>query len=1067
VNVSNHVIAHTISDYYAQISGGAISAYSLNLTGSLSAGTGDVGDLMAANVTSGDLSALNTSTPMANIGTLRVTGNSTFHSPVSVDGALTVHGVSWLGNTDVSSLTSTGQSNVSGILFAQKNVQVTNSLTVQGNTRVFGDVTFNSSLVVGGNLTVHDQAQILHDLMVQHELSTQNLTVTGMANLASLQVSGWVNVTGTVRVSQDVNANNGRFGGSLMAHDGNVMENFSGKGSLTVGGFLSAVKLATLNGNLNVNTNENVQKFVTVDGTASFGKNLNVQGNLSAAANVTSGATFTAVDAMFDTLSVDAGTIQTLTSTFITSNNLVATDATIGNSFVSGMSTLGTLVVKASTTLTDSTANDMTGKTVEAGNATITNLEVTGNGQFVNVQVKTMITAGEPSRDTFFGAFENSFTDELKFGMLDGTRGNISDLMGESLTYTSIKGVNLMLKNLTAQTAVIQWADITNGTIETLTSNWTDIDWIWATTLEYDTLDAQNGWLTRVDAADIHSGWVNATQSWITNMTAMEITAEMLMGANATIPSLTASRDWTHNLWTTSGTIENLWSTTAWATNLHGNSITSDTGTVNQLQSTMGMTKTFDATESIRASWLWAKETNTNTLEAKSLRVDSTGMFQNVTLYQNLWVQNETTLQNGSLSSNTVLASLDVVSDADLLAGFSATETGFFTDLSVKRVTITDTFQANAADLGTATLGLFSVSNATTVNGFFNATKDSSLGGNLVVVGTTQFQTGSFTRIGTALITTTDMEAFNLNVAEGTFGDVTVGDFTANRAVQFERSISLAPLLGDISGATNSLFMQIAPTTFTATSQGTTFDVNTFSYLHTGNASIDALVVTTSSNASVAALRFKGDGSIDLMDGDVLFNDLNIQGGMVFENENNIAWPMKAATPNVSLAQGGSSAFYTYSQFQDRDLGAPGAAQNPTRFHAPTAATDLLTVTPGHYRVSGTVYFAPVGAVNTSLVAIGMASVGAWMGTQSNASSSPFWMASCVANFNLVPGSTWGGSCSFSDVLVVNKGETVTLCTAASWPFSSVPSAQMLTVTSRSTIQVAEYFERTSEGLSA
>jgi len=1065
VNVSETVIATTISDYYAVINDGGIVAYTLNLTGPLMAATADVGELWADNVTAEDLTALETQIPKVTTESLRATGNSSqFHSWATIQGKLTVSGPSQTGNLEAVSLTTTGQTEVKNIAFAQTSLYVTEDLDISGNTRIFGDFLLNNTFSVGQTLQINDEVQVQQNLGVQYELSTWNLNSSGSVEATTLHVADWVNVSSNAHSAHNVNAENGYFGGSLSSDNVNVMENFQGNGALNVGGYLTGVKLATLNGQFNVNGNENVGTWFTVDGTASFARDLNVKGSLSASVDVRSGATLSAVDAMFSTLSVDTGSLETLTATFVTATNLVATDATIGKSFTSGVTTLNTLVVKSSTTLNDATANSIVGKSVNAGNITTAELTVTGHGEFQNAQVKTLITAGKPSSTSAYGAFQDGFTDSLKFVKLMSDTGAVTNVDGDHLNYTTIQGVNLWLQNLTANSAIIQNAQVSNATIESLLSNSTSIDWIWANVVDYHTLGATNGWLKDVDADNTWTTNLNATDASIDALTANTIQTQDLVGSHATVDTLYADKAWLNNLHSTTGTFMNLWSTTTTATDLKGVSVTSDTGTVTKLTSTTGVSSTFDVVKTIDSSWLWSTTVEVSTLETKPLRVNGETWLHNVTLQKNLSVDNDTTLQNGTIAGTTVVADLYVVQESSL-HGLGVTGTAFLTDLSVKRVTITGDFQGNEAALGASTVTTLIVNNSTQLEAFLDVKGDSDLAGNLVVLGTTQFQTGSFSRIGTAIITTTEMEAFNLNAAEGTFGEISASDFNLNRAAIFDRSISLAPMQADGSGATHSLFMQIAPTTLTATASNKTFPVNTLSILHTGDALVDALVVTTAKDPSLVGVRFMGDGSIDLMDGDILFDDLEVNGGIQFENENNIAYQKSATPPSLVLAQGGSGVFYSYSQLQDRDLGAPGSAFTPSRFSQPNNTQDLLTVSAGHYRVSGSVYFAPTGTANTSLVAVTQAWVSAWVGTSSNTSATPAWTTSCWANFNTVAGSTWGGSCSFRDVLVVKKGQTMTLRASASWPFSSVPALDSLAVGAMSTVAVAEYFQRTSEGL--
>eukprot|EP01099_Mayorella_cantabrigiensis_P008321 TRINITY_DN776_c0_g1_i7.p1 TRINITY_DN776_c0_g1~~TRINITY_DN776_c0_g1_i7.p1 ORF type:complete len:773 (+),score=160.83 TRINITY_DN776_c0_g1_i7:39-2321(+) len=719
VNVSNTVIATTISDYYAVINDGGIVAYTLNLTGPLSAATADFGNLNAANLTSEDLTALETEIPKVTTNSLRATGNSShFLSWATIQGKLTVSGSSQTGDLEAVSLTTTGQTEVKEIIFAETSLHVTRNLDVYGNTRVFGDLLLNDTFSIGRTLQVNDEVQVRQNLGVQYELTTMNLNSSGSIQAGSLHVADWVNVTTNARAGQNVNAQNGYFNGHLASDNVNVMENFQGSGALNVDGYLTAVKLATLEGQLNINGNENVGTWVTVDGTGSFAKDLNVKGSLWAGADVRSGATLSAVDAMFSTLSVDTGSLENLTATFVTATNLVATDATIGKSFTSGVTTLNTLVVKSTTTLTDATAASIVGKSVNAGNITTTDLTVTGHGEFVNAQVKTMIKAGKPSASSDFGSFQDGFTDSLKFGMLTSESGNVTHVDGQHLSYTTIQGVNLWVHNLTAESAVIQNARVTNGTIEFLLSNSTTIDSIWAMNVDYHTLTAKNGWLHQVDAVNTQTTNVNSTNSTIDALTSTTVNVTDLMGTNATVDTLRVDKAWLTKLYSSNGTFQNLWSTTTTATSLKGSMVTSDTGDIATLTSTTGMTSTFDL-KTLDTNWLWSHTmVNTSTLEAKSLGVTGQAWIQNVTLQKDLWVEGETTLQNGTIAGATVVASLDVVQDSQLL-GWGNTGTAFLTDLSVKRVTITSDFQANEAALGSSTVTTLVVNNSTTLEGFF------------------------------------------------------------------------------------------------------------------------------------------------------------------------------------------------------------------------------------------------------------------------------------------------------------------------------------------------------------
>jgi len=237
--------------------------------------------------------------------------------------------------------------------------------------------------------------------------------------------------------------------------------------------------------------------------------------------------------------------------------------------------------------------------------------------------------------------------------------------------------------------------------------------------------------------------------------------------------------------------------------------------------------------------------------------------------------------------------------------------------------------------------------------------------------------------------------------------------------------------------------------------------VNAATVLHTGFATVDALVVTLPSNPSQVGIRFLGNGGIDILDGSVNLEELEISGGIVFQNENNAAFPDIDST--LTLASGATGTLWTYTSLLDRDGVLPGTAFNVTRFIKPRDAPGLLTLNPGQYKVSGTVYFQLTAPASTNSVLITQAGVTLHNGTMSNGTS--LASTQCIASFNVFLGDTWGGSCSFAQVFTVSVNQTGTLSAWASWPFTSIPISNLVMIGSSSTLLVEELFVRTSENL--
>jgi len=473
----------------------------------------------------------------------------------------------------------------------------------------------------------------------------------------------------------------------------------------------------------------------------------------------------------------------------------------------------------------------------------------------------------------------------------------------------------------------------------------------------------------------------------------------------------------------------------------------------------------YNATQGSSAPWVFADTGKLGGATAETLYVNGYSWLNNATFRDDAEVMGMSAFEMGYISGEAVLAALTVVGDTSF-SELNVAGPAWLTDLWVKRVTISDSFSANTADLMMTNATMVQTTGNVTLSGTFNVTsKDSLMMGNLVVTGTTQFQTGSFSRIGTAVITTTDMEAFNMDVASGLFGAITTEELEVQRQANFMRWIRLAPMLNLDHAADFSFLSSIVATNLTGHSNNETFNVFAHTVFHSGQETVDQFVVSRPSDPSVAALRITGDGVVDFLDGSLYFRNLDIGGGITFDNEQNAAWPMSGVTTTRSLALGVSTYWFTYADLMDRDMGAPGAYIEPAIFGQPSdvSQTDLLTLTPGQYRVSGSVKLSTLSASNVDALVSATVGVDAFSGTES--SGTAVWSTDCVASFGLIGGARVGGGCWFSGVVTVAAGQTRTLRTRALWNFSSATVSTPLTVDPASTLIIEELFERTSENL--
>lgn len=555
-----------------------------------------------------------------------------------------------------------------------------------------------------------------------------------------------------------------------------------------------------------------------------------------------------------------------------------------------------------------------------------------------------------------------------------------------------------------------------------------------------------------------------ASSGSIGNDISVSVVTKNITATNGTLDTLSSTSGTATWLQSSTGTISSLMATNAWLKNVTGNSLAFTNGNVTMLR-TMDFSSSlmYNATNGSSADWVTAQVAKLANSTARTLYVTGNAWFQDATFRGDTRVRGDAALQKGFISGEAILATLTVVGDTSF-ADISVTGPSFLTDLWVKRVTISDSFQAQNATLVSANTTTLATTGAVNLTGAFNVTsRDSLLRGNLVVSGTTQFQTGSFSRIGTAIITTTDMEAFNMDVASGLFGSISVDDLTVTRAAIFDRSITLAPMLGSTSNSTFSFFTSIVPSVLVGTSGGAPFFVNAASVFHSGFATVDQLVVTSPTDPTKAALRITGDGAVDLLEGNLYFRNLEVATGITFDNEQNVAFTRPDTVTTRTLAMAVPTYWFTYSDLMDRDLGAPGTWIDPATFGQPSNITDLLVLSNGQYRVSGSVKFTTsVPSDADSIVAV-TAGVDAFVGTQSTGTAS--WKTECVANFGLVAGFPSLGTCYFSGIITVPAGTSMTLRSRANWNFSSVPVATSILVDPNSTLLVEELFERTSEKL--
>ena len=1066
VIVSGVLLAHNFTDGTAVLTGGSISATSMNLRGNLWGKQAKFVGLTAQDTEVQNLHTESASLKELDVQTLTVSGDATFQADVSINGSL-VAGASTLNQTTAKNLTVRGDWNIQGLLSTPNNIQVTADVNAGGHSMLHSDILANKSVTIQGNLTVA-QNGYSESLYVSRTTRAGNVLIDDMARINDLLVNSTADFGANLNLGGNLSANgNVNFKLALSANDANIVANLSVGINATIGGDIQATNAqfsdVTATGDSTIGGSLSSGGKIQVNGSTSVSGSVAVTGDILARDLVQ------AVTGHFTTLDVDTATIVSLTSTFVTASSVHTVDSTVlGNFIVNGPSTMDTLTVKSSSTLHDVNADSVTTGSLTAENATVDTLTVTGPSSFKSMNIKSMLVAGRPSQTTgFSSSVETGFSDNITVVVSQGQTGQIQTLVGTTLYYSTISGTNGTFTDTQSDNANFTTAKATNGWVENLWTTEGTITHLTSVQIDAQLINAtSDSTITELTANNLTSVTLTSAQGYLGTDVSQNVLTETVQATSATLNQLTSTSGTISWLQVGSGTVETLTADSASLQAVGGDQVAFSQGNIQTL-TTINFQDSlmYNVTQGASTDWLFADFGELSQIDARTLYVTDSAWLQNATFNGDAQVYGASTFQKGFLAGESVLAALTVVSETTF-SELNVAGPSFLTDLWVKRVSISDSFDATQATLGMTNATTLTTTNNATLTGSFNVTsKDSLMMGNLVVTGTTQFQTGSFSRIGTAVITTTDMEAFYMDVANGLFGAITTDQLVITKAAIFDRSISLAPMMGSPSASTHSFFTSIAPSVLTGYDEsGKAFTVNAQTIFHSGQATVDQLVVTSPSDPTTAALRITGDGSVDFLEGALYFRNLDINGGVTFDNQQNVAWSPYGVTTTRSLSMTVPTFWFTYSDLIDRELDAPGRSLDPATFGQPSSGSDLITLAPGHYRVSASVKFATNSLADAAAVVVATAGIDAFSGTQSG--GSVIWTQQCVASFGTITGVRSGGTCYFSGIVNVAAGQTTTLRTRAEWNYSSTPLTVSLVVDPASTVSVEQLFPRTSQNLS-
>jgi hypothetical protein len=364
---------------------------SANITGNLTAGNANLGNLVTANYFSGNGSLLTgiTATILAN-------GNSNVNIPIG-NGNVTISAV---GNANIIVVTGTGV-NVTGYLTASGNITSANANlgnAVTGN--YFIGSGNNLSNIQGGNVT----GQVSNATVAGTVYTNAQPNITSLGTLSNLVVSGNATITGNLTVSGNttyVNSNvtyiedplielgGGANGASLTSNDGydrgtvlhyytsTTVDAFMGWKNAN-GEFVFASNASLSSNNVTINTLGNIRA-----GNANLGNIVTanyVTGTLTTNAqpNITSVGTLASLTVTGNITSGNANLGNTVTANYFSGNGSLLTG--ISNAANANYSNYAGIVING-------TQSNIT----QVG--TLTNLNVSGNITSGNANLGNTVTA--------------------------------------------------------------------------------------------------------------------------------------------------------------------------------------------------------------------------------------------------------------------------------------------------------------------------------------------------------------------------------------------------------------------------------------------------------------------------------------------------------------------------------------------------------------------------------------------------------------------------------------------------------------------------------------------------
>jgi predicted acyltransferase (DUF342 family) len=381
--------------------------------------------------------------------TLRISGDVTANSDVTVEMDLTISGIT-THKDDVYSEKDTyteGKATVSGDLTVtkgglyvdtgetilqevniKKNLDVDETLTVNGNSTLDGTALIKKTLTVNGNSALKGTLTVTKKTLLNNELEVPNMITT----LSGLLVKNDTDIRGNTSISGKTSIYDDTFisGNVAISGDGYISGNVAISGNQDLSGNLNVLSDAYISGNTSISGNEIISGNLNIDGNQTLSGTLFVSGLATISGAEISG--LHANSGIIDHLEVSSGLFWDLFAVsgrfadLYAMSGLFSNSATVNSGLIVDFYALSGFTIEGTVQKLNSTSGKI--EDLWVTNETVSNANISG----LTVWNKATISGLQVQHDLEVNTISN-----------DGVPHGISDTAGNLITETDLKNAQL------------------------------------------------------------------------------------------------------------------------------------------------------------------------------------------------------------------------------------------------------------------------------------------------------------------------------------------------------------------------------------------------------------------------------------------------------------------------------------------------------------------------------------------------------------------------------------------------------------------------------------------------